>query len=198
MLASHLKVAVRRTLSYLCVCGCGSLGPPARGHGHWQRRECRDELQSTAMQLELLVERQLAMASEQFYLFYQRPWRRDKLCKRGFRIRLDCLLYCSMYGAMQFYLRRGNTFAKFCFPTNFHLSASSISSKDLPLVSGMSTAHTNAVRNVHPANRKYASKLLVDNKIGVVNATRKLVDQLLPCARLVADARVRCGWISAA
>lgn len=133
-----------------------------------------------------------------FYLFYQRPWRRDKLCKRGFRIRLDCLLYCSMYGAMQFYLRRGNTFAKFCFPTNFHLSASSISSKDLPLVSGMSTAHTNAVRNVHPANRKYASKLLVDNKIGVVNATRKLVDQLLPCARLVADARVRCGWISAA
>lgn len=77
-------------------------------------------------------------------------------------------------------------------------NALSISSNDLPLVSGIKTEQTSTVTMVHPPKRKYAPKLLFDSKIGVVSATKKLATQLLPWARLVADARVRCGWISAA
>lgn len=88
-------------------------------------------------------------------------------------------------------------FAK-CEPSDLDLNASSISSSDFPLVSGMKRAQTNAVSSVHPPKRKYAPKLLLARRMGVVSATRKLVTQLLPCARLVAEARVRWGWISAA
>lgn len=73
------------------------------------------------------------------------------------------------------------------------LNASSISSNDLPLVSGIKIAQTTAVINEQPPKRKYAPKLLLSSKIGVVRATRKFVAQLLPCARLVAEARVLCG-----
>ena len=72
-------------------------------------------------------------------------------------------------------------------------NASSISFNDFPFVSGMNMKHTMAVRRVHPPNKKYAPKLLFANRIGVVRATRKFVTQLLPCAMLVADARVLCG-----
>lgn len=79
------------------------------------------------------------------------------------------------------------------------MKASSISSKDRPFVSGMKRAQMHAVIRVHPPKRKYAPKLLLfDSNMGVVSATRKLAVQLLPCARLVADARVLCGCISAA
>lgn len=87
---------------------------------------------------------------------------------------------------------------KDCDPRDLDLKASSISSRDLPLVSGMKIAQIRAVISVHPPKRKYAPKLLRDSRMGVVRATRKLAVQLLPCAKLVAEARVRCGWISAA
>lgn len=59
-------------------------------------------------------------------------------------------------------------------------NASSISSNDLPFVSGMNSEHTITVIMEHPPNRKYAPKLLLDNRIGVVRATIKFAIQLLP------------------
>ena len=90
------------------------------------------------------------------------------------------------------------TFKKVFDPNDLDLKASSISSRERPCVSGMKNAQIQAVIKAHPPKRKYAPKLLFDNRIGVVNATRKFVAQLLPCAKLVADARVLWGWISAA
>lgn len=59
-------------------------------------------------------------------------------------------------------------------------NASSISSSDFPLVSGMNNAQTITATIVHPPKRKYAPKLLLDSRTGVVRATRKLAIQLLP------------------
>lgn len=76
-------------------------------------------------------------------------------------------------------------------PVALCLKASSISPSDRPLVSCMKTAPTKEVKREQPPKRKYASKLLLSNRIGVVKAIRKLKSQLLEWAKVVADARVR-------
>ena len=97
-------------------------------------------------------------------------------------------------------LKYNNPCCIFCLDCDsivFSRNAISISSNDLPFVSGIKMAHTIAVSSKHPAQRKYAPESLRLSSTGVVSATTKFVTQLLPCARFVADARVRCGCISA-
>lgn len=76
-------------------------------------------------------------------------------------------------------------------PVALCLKASSISPNDRPFVSCIKIAPTKEVKIEQPPKRKYAPNLLLANRIGVVNATKKLKSQLLECASVVADARVR-------